>query len=121
MIKQEVYINGVPTLVLQSKLTRDETTGDYYKHYKEDMTPDLVLIKSLSIKESLTTQINEAKNYLNETSWIWEKFNRNVLLLKDLSNEEFNTKYQDIILQQEESRVLIKNLRLELEQLLIQK
>ena len=123
MIKQEVYINGVPTMVLQSELTRsvvgkdelgNDILGDFYKHYLEDMTPDLTLIESLNTRESFTKQINEAKNYLSETSWIWEKFSRNVVVLKDMTEEEFSLKYADIIAEQERNRLLINELELQL-------
>ena len=124
MIKQQVYINGVPTMVLQSDLTRsvigkdelgNDILGDFYKHYLEDMTPNLVLIESLNNKESLNKQIQEAKTYLSETSWIWEKYSRNVTVLGDLTNEEFKLKYADIITKQEEARLLINSLELHLE------
>lgn len=67
------------------------------------------------LKQSLTAQIQEAKAYLSETSWIWEKYNRNVTVLGDLTNEEFKLKYADIITKQEEARVLINTLELELQ------
>lgn len=59
-------------------------------------------------------QVLKAKQYLNETSWIWEKFNRNVIVLKDLTEEEFKIKYNDIVLKQEEYRVLINTIEPEL-------
>jgi hypothetical protein len=59
-------------------------------------------------------QVLKAKQYLNETSWIWEKFNRNVIVLKDLTEEEFKIKYNDIILKQEEYRILINTIEPEL-------
>lgn len=46
--------------------------------------------------------------------WIWEKYSRNVLVLKDLTVEEFNTKYGDIILAQEEARLNINKYEQEL-------
>lgn len=63
---------------------------------------------------TLNKQIQEAKTYLRETSWIWEKYSRNVLVLKDLTVEEFNTKYGDIILAQEEARLNINKYEQEL-------
>ena len=63
---------------------------------------------------TLNKQIQEAKAYLSETSWIWEKYSRNVLSLKDMTQEEFNTKYQDIILAQEEARLNINKYEQEL-------
>lgn len=64
---------------------------------------------------SLTGRIQEASNYLSSTGWIWEKYNRNVLVLKDLTNDEFQTKYTEIIAKQEECRLLINTLELELQ------
>ena len=75
------------------------------------------LIEALSkesIVQDLTTRIAEAKQYLSDTSWIWEKYNRNVLVLKDLTDAEFQTKYQDIILAQEEARLNINKYEQEL-------
>ena len=67
-----------------------------------------------STVQDLTTRIAEAKQYLSETSWIWEKYNRNVTVLGDLTNDEFKLKYAGIITKQEEARVLINELELEL-------
>ena len=55
-------------------------------------------------KQELDKQIAEAKAYLTDTGWIWEKYNRNVLALKDMTEEEFVTKYQEIIDNQEFAR-----------------
>ena len=52
----------------------------------------------------INTQIQEAKAYLTDTGWIWEKYNRNVVALKDMTEEEFVTKYQEIIDKQEFAR-----------------
>ena len=76
------------------------------------------LLDALTLEEQeqdLNTQIQEAKAYLSETSWIWEKYNRNVLVLKDMTNEEFNLKYSDVISKQEEYRALINELEVQLE------
>lgn len=62
----------------------------------------------------INKQIQEAKAYLANTGWIWEKYNRNVLVLKDMTNEEFNLKYSDIINKQEEYRILINELEVQL-------
>lgn len=70
--------------------------------------------EELRIKE-INSQIQEAKAYLTETGWIWEKYNRNVLVLKDMTNEEFNLKYSDVISKQEEYRALINELEVQLE------
>ena len=69
-------------------------------------------------EEILNQKIQEAKSYINDTGWIWEKYNRNVLVLKDLTDEEFRLKYNDIINLQEESRLLINTLEIELNSLL---
>ena len=66
-------------------------------------------------KQESDRQIEEAKAYLTDTGWIWEKYNRNVLVLKDMSNEEFNLKYSDVISKQEEYRALINELEVQLE------
>lgn len=69
--------------------------------------------EELKIKE-INSQIQEAKQYLTETGWIWEKYNRNVLVLKDTTSDEFNLKYADIISKQEEYRALINELEVQL-------
>ena len=61
-------------------------------------------------EQSVISQIQEAKAYLTDTGWIWEKYNRNVLVLKNMTNEEFNLKYSDVISKQEEYRALINEL-----------
>lgn len=66
--------------------------------------------------EDINNKISEAKNYLNETSWIWEKYSRNVIVLNNITNEEFNLKYQVMILEQEKARELINTLEAELKQ-----
>ena len=66
-------------------------------------------------EQSIISQIQEAKAYLTDTGWIWEKYNRNVLVLKDMTNEEFNLKYSDAITKQEEYRALINELEVQLE------
>lgn len=82
----------------------------------EDEPQELIDALALEKQEQdLNTQIQEAKNYLSGTAWIWEKYSRNVTVLGDLTNEEFKLKYADIILKQEEARVLINSLELHLE------
>lgn len=68
-----------------------------------------------NIIKDITTRIQKAKEYLNATGWIWEKYSRNVLSIKDMTDVEFRTKYEDIIVLQEQSRELINNLELELQ------
>ena len=70
--------------------------------------------KEIRLQE-INSQIQEAKAYLTDTGWIWEKYNRNVLVLKDMTSEEFNLKYSDIIAKQEEYRALINELEVQLE------
>lgn len=70
--------------------------------------------KEIKLQE-INAQIQEAKSYLTDTGWIWEKYNRNVLVLKDMTSEEFNLKYSDIINKQEEHRALINELEVQLE------
>ena len=74
----------------------------------------LDVLEAESKEQSLISQIQEAKQYLTETGWIWEKYNRNVLVLKDMTSEEFNLKYTDIISKQEEYRALINELEVQL-------
>ena len=66
-------------------------------------------------QQEINSQLSEAKSYLTETGWIWEKYNRNVLVLKDMTREEFNLKYSDVISKQEEYRALINELEVQLE------
>lgn len=82
-----------------------------YEEEPQELIDALTLEKQ---EQDLTTQINEAKSYLNETSWIWEKFNRNVVVLKDMTEEEFSLKYADIIAEQERNRLLINELEVQL-------
>lgn len=98
-----------------------ETTNCYFKDLEEvkqwiaeGNTPEPEFTEEeLQIKE-INSQIQEAKTYLTNTGWIWEKYNRNVLVLKDMTSEEFNLKYSDIISKQEEYRVLINELEVQL-------
>lgn len=55
-------------------------------------------------------QVSIAKKYLIDTSWIWEKYSRNVLVLENITKEDFHLKYKDIIVKQEEYRSLINTL-----------
>ena len=89
-----------------------------YENYKqwlvEGNTPEPEFTEEEIKIKDLNKQIQEAKTYLSETSWIWEKYSRNVLSLKDMTQEEFNTKYQDIIIAQEEARLNINKYEQEL-------
>lgn len=66
------------------------------------------------VEQSINSQIQEAKAYLTDTGWIWEKYNRNVSVLKNMTSEEFSLKYSDIISKQEEYRALINELEVQL-------
>lgn len=76
------------------------------------------LLKALEAErteQNISSQIQEAKAYLTDTGWIWEKYNRNVLVLKDMTSEEFSLKYSDVLSKQEEYRALINELEVQLE------
>ena len=90
-------------------------TKDYVVKYsyKQMFTAETNEEKLEKIKTQMLVEIY--KEYLIETGWIWEKYNRNVLVLKDMTNEEFNLKYADIINKQEEYRTLINELEVQLE------
>lgn len=75
---------------------------------KDFRTPEEILQRELQIK------LAEATQYLKDTGWIWEKFNRNVVVLKDMTEEEFSLKYADTIAEQERNRLLINELELQL-------
>lgn len=90
-----------------------------YEEYKqwlaEGNIPESEFTEEEIRLQEMNSQIQEAKQYLTETGWIWEKYNRNVLVLKGMTSEEFNLKYSDIISKQEEYRVLINELEVQLE------
>ena len=90
-----------------------------YEEYKlwleEGNTPEPEFTEEEIRLQEINSQIQESKQYLTETGWIWEKYNRNVLVLKDMTSEEFNLKYSDIISKQEEYRALINELEGQLE------
>ena len=91
------------------------TDYEIYKQWlAEENTPEPEFTEEEIKVSTLNKQIQEAKTYLSETSWIWEKYSRNVLSLKDMTQEEFNTKYQDIIIAQEEARLNINKYEQEL-------
>ena len=81
---------------------------------KEEFEKIIVELNTPTEKQVLEQRIAEAKQYLTETGWIWEKYNRNVLVLKDMTSEEFNLKYSDVISKQEEYRALINELEVQL-------
>lgn len=108
-----VTINGVSQMVAVSKLEA-LPDGTFAEHYNEDGTIDTITESKLKQEQSVNAQIQKAKAYLADTGWIWEKYNRNVLVLKDMTTEEFNLKYSDIINKQEEYRALINELEVQL-------
>lgn len=81
---------------------------------KEEFEGIIVELNTPTEKQVLEQRIVEAKAYLTDTGWIWEKYNRNVILLKDMTSEEFSLKYSDIISKQEEYRALINELEVQL-------
>ena len=81
---------------------------------KEEFDDIVLAINTPTSVQEVEQRIAEAKAYLTETGWIWEKYNRNVLVLKDMTNDEFNLKYSDIISKQEEYRALINELEVQL-------
>lgn len=80
----------------------------------EGNTPEPEFTEEEIKLQEINSQIQEAKQYLRETGWIWEKYNRNVLVLKDMTSEEFNIKYSNVIVKQEEYRALINELEVQL-------
>lgn len=94
----------------QSVIERD----GLMKITKEEFEQTIVELNTPTEKQVLEQRIAEAKQYLTETGWIWEKYNRNVLVLKDMTSDEFNLKYSDIISKQEEYRALINELEVQL-------
>lgn len=88
-----------------------------YTEYEVGKEPQELIdaLEAERAKQNINSQIQEAKSYLTDTGWIWEKYNRNVLVLKDMTTEEFNLKYSDIINKQEEYRALINELEVQLE------
>ena len=90
-----------------------------YEEYKqwlsEGNTPEPEFTEEELRTKEINKQVQEAKIYLADTGWIWEKYNRNVLVLKDMTTEEFNLKYSVVISKQEEYRALINELEVQLE------
>lgn len=75
--------------------------------------PDIVLNK----EDLLYQEKQECKQYLIDTGWIWDKYTRNVTILKTLSEDEFTAKYNDIIQGQESKRLRINEIEKEMESL----
>jgi len=110
---------SIPLVDVLSKMLskRVVMSGDKYvefdgiKEIPQEIVDEAILKQKKEIEEQLNSeQVQEAKQYLQATGWIWEKYNRNVLVLKDTTSEEFEEKYADIIAKQEECRLLINEL-----------
>lgn len=88
-----------------------------FTEYEVGQEPQELLnaLEAERAEQSINSQIQEAKAYITDTGWIWEKYNRNVLVLKDMTNEEFALKYSDVISKQEECRALINELEVQIE------
>ncbi len=89
------------------------TEDEFVKYsYKQMFTTETNEEKLEKVKTQMLVEIY--KEYLIETGWIWEKYNRNVLVLKDMTSEEFSLKYADMISRQEEYRALINELEVQI-------
>lgn len=89
-----VFINALPEKI--------ESEGSDLYSYHQAFTTE-------TNQEILTKKANQMliqlhTKYLNETGWIWQKYQRNVVVLKYMTEEEFVTKYQEIIDNQEFAR-----------------
>jgi hypothetical protein len=61
--------------------------------------------------EQLTQQaISNAKALLNSTDWIMAKYTDLVVMQKLMTEEEFNTKYTDILVQRNNARVALNHI-----------
>ena len=99
-------INGIEIIATQEELSYAlSVLGEEFT--KEELESKIQEFHTNKFNEQ---SLVEAKQYLQDTGWVWEKYNRNVLVLKNTTNEEFAEKYADIIEKQEESRLLIKEL-----------
>lgn len=89
-----------------------EFVPESYIEYEIGKEPEeLVLaLKQEQANQVKQQQLAEANRYFKDTAWIWEKYNRNVVMLGDLTVDEFRAKYADIITKQEEARALINEL-----------
>lgn len=71
-------------------------------------------IQKQKLIDELQTQLKSYRDYLNETSWIWDKYQRNCVTLKNISEDSFNEAYKDIIEKQEFARNEIKRIETQL-------
>ena len=76
----------------------EENLVEYYQYFTVETNQEILTKKANQMLIQLHT------NYLNETGWIWQKYQRNVVVIKDMTEEEFITKYQEIIDNQEFAR-----------------
>lgn len=108
-VKPPVYKDG-----FDIKFNVEKNSFEYVEIIKP-LAEEAIVKSDVELKiEDINNKISEAKQYLNETAWIWEKYSRNVIVLNNMTNEEFNLKYQAMILEQEKSRELINTLEAEL-------
>lgn len=75
-----------------------ENLVEYYQYFTTETNQEILTKKASQILIQLHTE------YLNETGWIWQKYQRNVVVIKDMTEEEFVAKYQEIIDKQEFAR-----------------
>lgn len=87
------------------ELDGEETTKTIYQ-YNQISLPQNATEDKIA-KAILKAQQQLAQEYLDNTGWVWEKYNRNVIVLKNMTNEEFLEKYNDIIYKQEECREIL--------------
>ena len=85
--------------------TLEENLVEYYQYFTTETNQEILTKKANQMLIQLHTE------YLNETGWIWQKYQRNVVVLKDMTEEEFVTKYREIIDKQEFARSEIGRLR----------
>jgi len=96
----------------QAQVGSGEFVPESYIEYEIGNEPEeLVLaLEQEQANQVKQQQLAEANQYFKDTAWIWEKYNRNVVMLGDLTADEFRVKYADIIAKQEEARALINEL-----------
>ena len=95
-----VFINALPEKVE----SEDSDLYSYYQTFTMETNEEILTKKANQMLIQLHTE------YLNETGWIWQKYQRNVVVLKDMTEEEFIAKYQEIIDKQEFARNEISRL-----------
>lgn len=109
-VKPPVYKDG-----FDIKFNAEKNSFEYVEKLLQSSSVFPKIQSALELKiESINNRIIEAQRYLIDTGWIWEKYSRNVLCLQDITNDVFKEKYKVEITLQEEARVLINTLELEL-------